>query len=158
VAAAPRSPAIGSLPPPTQNPTVDPGVATDDELAAITSDTEPDPELYAMTVDEAVASGRPSVVVFATPGYCQTEICKPVLDEVKQVKDRWGDRVNFVHIEVYATFEPLEISPLMATWGLNTEPWVFVLDEEGVIVDRLEGNVTAAELEPVVAGTVESAS
>jgi methionine-rich copper-binding protein CopC len=158
VAPTSRSPAVGNRPPATDNPTVDPQSATAENLAVISSDPNPDPDLYAMTVDEAAASGRPTVVVFATPGHCQTELCQPVLDEVKRVKQSWGDRVNFLHIEVYGAFDPLVLSPLMDTWGLNTEPWVFVMDEEGNIADRLEGNVTAAELEPIVAALAGPAS
>jgi hypothetical protein len=155
VAAQPASPALGEAPPPTANKMA-PADATAQDLAAITSDPAPDPQLYAMTVDDARASGRPTVVVFATPAYCQTELCGPIVDEIKQVKAEWGNRVNFIHIEVYDTFDPLVVSPIMASWGLSTEPWVFVLDADGNVSARLEGNVTAAELVPVLESLVGS--
>jgi hypothetical protein len=145
VAAEPSAPAIGEAPPPTANRT-----AADAPLSAISSDPEPDPDFYAVTVDEAAASGKPSVIVFATPAYCASRICGPVLNEVKEVKRAWADRVNFIHIEVYETFEPLTTTPLMEKWGLHTEPWVFVLDAAGKVAARLEGSVTAAELAPVL--------
>ena len=141
----PAAPAVGERVPETKNPTLD-----DASLEEITSDPDPDSAFYSMTVDEAVASGQPTVVVFATPAYCASRICGPVLDEVKSVAADWSDAVNFIHIEVYETFEPLELSPLMDQWGLTTEPWVFVIDEEGRVAARLEGNVTAAELEPIL--------
>lgn len=167
VGAGPRSPAIGAAPPPTINPTVGVvvpggtvyvGSVTPAELAAISSDPDPDPTLYSMTVDEAAASGRPTVVIFSTPAHCQSKICGPVLDEVKKVKREWTGTVNFIHIDVYSSFDPLVMSPLMDAWGLNTEPWVFVLDSAGKIADRLEGNVTAAELGPIVASVAGSPS
>jgi hypothetical protein len=149
VAEKPRSPAVGSAPPPTANKTA-PATASANELAAITSDPAPDPSLYSMTVNEARETGLPTVVVFATPAFCQSKICGPIVDEIKDVKKRWDGRANFIHVEVYSSFDPLEVSPIMAAWGLSTEPWVFVLDREGLVADRLEGNVTAAELEPVL--------
>jgi len=146
VAERSRAPAVGDAPPPTANRTT----ATEPDLARLTSDPHPDPDLYAMTVDEAAASGRPTVVVFATPAFCQSLICGPVVDEVKRAKAAWGERANFIHVEVYQSFDPLVFADEMAAWGLETEPWTFVLDADGRIAARLEGSVTAAELEPIL--------
>lgn len=143
---APKTLGVGAAPPPTANRTL----ATEPELAKLTSDPAPDPALYGMTVDEAVASGKPTVVVFSTPGHCQSRICGPVLDEVKAVKQQVGDAANFIHLEVYKQFDPLVLADEMASWGLQTEPWVFVLGRDGKVAERLEGSVTAAELAPIV--------
>jgi hypothetical protein len=150
----PAAPGIGDAPPPTANRTL----ATEPDLAKLTSDPQPDPDLYGLTVDQAAASGRPTVVVFSTPGHCQSRVCGPVLDEVKAEKAKWSDRVNFVHIEVYKTFDPLVLADEMAAWGLQTEPWVFVLGADGRVVARLEGNITAAELEPILERVSKEAS
>jgi hypothetical protein len=138
---------VGDAPPPTENrTTTDPA-----ELPQITSDPNPDPDFYKMTVSEAAASGKPTVIVFATPAYCTSRLCGPVLDEVKGLKDGgWADRVNFIHIEVYGSFEPLELSPIMDQWGLVTEPWVYVLGSDGRVAERLEGSASARELEPIL--------
>ena len=146
VASRPRSPAVGDMAPPTANRTL----ATVPDIAALTSDPMPDPELYAMTVDEAVASGKPTVVVFATPGYCESRICTPVIDEVKAVAAAWRGRVNVIHLEVYKSFNPLVLADEMDAWGLETEPWTFVLTGDGHVAARLEGNATQAELVPLL--------
>lgn len=146
VAAQPQGVGVGARPPPTANRTS----ATEPSLALLTSDPDPDPELYRLTVDEAAASGRPTVVVFSTPAYCQSRICGPVLDEVKAVKAEVGAGVHFIHIEVYKSFSPMEPADEMAAWGLKTEPWVYILDAAGRVAGRLEGSVTAAELLPLV--------
>jgi hypothetical protein len=73
------------------------------------------------------------------------------MDEVKALKARWGDRFNFIHVEVYQSFDPLVYADAMAAWGLATEPWVFVLDADGRVAERLEGSATAAEIEPILA-------
>jgi len=154
VAAAPRGVGIGDVPPPTANRSL----ATEPNLSKLTSDPQPDADFYRLSVDEAAASGRPTVIVFATPGYCVSRICGPVLDEVKAVKAEAGRAVNFVHIDVYRRFDPLELADEMGAWGLTTEPWVYVLDAEGRVADRLEGSVTAAELLPIVQGVAGRAT
>ncbi len=146
VAERPHGLAVGATPPPTANRTL----ATEPDLARLSSDARPDPDLYRLTVDEAAASGRPTVVLFSTPGFCQSRICQPVTDEVKAVKGLFGDRVNFIHIEVYKSFDPLVLADELAAWGLKTEPWVYVLDAAGRVAERLEGSVTAAELGPIL--------
>ena len=153
VSQIPAAPALGELAPPTDNRTL----ADVTDITALTSDPAPDPDLYRMTVDAAAASGRPTVLAFATPAFCQTRLCGPVIDEIKALKADYGDRANFIHIEVYQRFEPLEFADEMADWGLSTEPWVFVLDREGRVAARLEGSVTRAELEPILAGLLAEA-
>jgi len=147
VAGHPAGPAVGEAPPPTANPTLVPG----QDIRSISSDPEPDPELYAMTVDQARASGRPTLVLFATPGLCQSKLCQPVMGEVKALKARWRDKVNFIHVEVYASVsEPGDLSATMQAWHLSTEPWVYLLDKEGRVANRLEGSASVTEIEPLL--------
>jgi hypothetical protein len=147
-----KAPAVGDPAPATGNLTS----ATEPDLAKLSTDPQPDPELYRLTVDEAAKSGRPTVVVFSTPALCKSRICGPVLDEVKQTKAEWADRVNFIHVEVYTydaqkgAFDPERLSAPMEAWHLESEPWVFVLGSDGRIAERLEGSVTASELTPIL--------
>ncbi len=136
------SPAIGEMAPASHNRTIH----TEPDLSKLSSGANPDPAFYQMTVAEAIASGKPTVVGILTPGLCQTSFCAPVLDSVKQVRDEVGERVNFIHIEVYADFETLAPVPEMAEWGLVTEPWVFVLDENGRVAAKFNGPVSPREL------------
>lgn len=147
VAGKAKAVAVGEKPPPTANRTV----KTEPDMAKLTSDPTPDPDLYRLTVDEAVKSGHPTVVVFASPAYCQSKTCGPTLEEVKQAKARWAPRgMNFIHIEVYKDYGSLTPVDEMAAWGLETDPWVFVLSADGKVAERLEGSVTDAELEPIL--------
>jgi hypothetical protein len=140
--ADPSAPALGERPPATQN-----RVLTDDtDLAAITSDPQPDPALYQTTIAEALDSGRPSVITFATPGFCESRLCAPVVDSLKAVYPEYAQQANFIHVEIYETFNPLVYGPEMDEWGLPSEPWTFVLDGEGVVVARLAGPVSPDEL------------
>lgn len=151
---APKAVAIGARPPTTANRTV----ADEPNLARLSSDPMPDPDFYQLTIEEAAASGKPTIVVFATPGYCSSRICGPVLDEVKVIKASVGNAVNVIHIDVYREFDPLVLDEAMAVWGLETEPWVYLLDADGLVAERLEGSVTAAELSPLVAGLIDAAA
>jgi thiol-disulfide isomerase/thioredoxin len=136
------SPALGEPAPPSQNRTL-----ADTDLSQLNSGTDSNPALYQMTVAEAVASGKPSVVGFITPGLCQTEWCTPVLSSMNSVwADVGEDQANFIHIEVYADFQALTIVPEMGEWRLSTEPWVFVLDENGRVAAKFSGPVSPREL------------
>lgn len=145
---APESLAIqvGDAAPPSRSKT-----PADGPIEAITSDPTPDPRLYGMTVAEAVGSGRPSVIVFATPAFCTSRTCGPALDTAKSLLDQYPG-VNWIHVEVYdnldaPTAETLVLAEPVVEWGLPSEPWVFVVDTAGVVTDRFEGMVDPAELE-----------
>ena len=143
------SPGIGQPAPPSRNKT-----AVDvSDLSEISSASEPDPDLYQMTIEEAVSSGLPTLVSFATPAFCQTATCGPQLEVVSRIKDRFKGQANFIHVEVYDN--PLEmkgdirkgrLSPLMDEWGLATEPFAFILDEDGRVAFKFEGFATEGEL------------
>lgn len=120
------------------------------DLSEISSDPDPDPRLYELSLDDALGNGRPTVVAFATPAFCQTASCGPTLDVVKDVM---GDHpeLNFVHVEIYSDLDAaaggrLEIVPAVEAWGLPSEPWVFVIDSGGVVTARFEGATGADEL------------
>lgn len=124
--------------------------STPEELAAISSDPDPDPGLYDLSLDEALANGRPTLVAFATPAFCRTALCGPTMETVKTVS-AGRDDVDVVHIEPFdlelAPTGVLEPIPAMAEWGLVTEPWVFVVDADGVITASFEGIIGDEELQ-----------
>ncbi len=154
VATASAAPALGVRPPASRNKTsADFDDPTDqDELATITSSETPDPDLYRMTVAEALDSGLPSVVSFASPAFCQSATCGPQVDVITAVKDRLSGRANFIHIEVYDSPDKLtdlsraRLVPQMGEWGLPAEPFTFVLDAEGRVAAKFEGFVNEDEL------------
>lgn len=139
---ASKAPAIGAPAPASANRTL----ATESDISLLSSANDPDPAFHQLTVADAVASGRPTVVGFLTPAFCQTKWCAPVLDTLKAARAETGDRVNYIHIEVYDDFQAMTVVKEMAEWGLDTEPWVFVLDGAGTIVARFSGPLSPAEL------------
>lgn len=152
VAAKGSAPAIGQDAPRSKTPTT----AEVSDLHTISSDANPDPRLHQMSVDQAVSSGKPSLIMFATPGYCQTAVCGPGVDVLQKLADTFGDRIVPVHVEVYELpYDNGKTVPAMSEWGLQTEPWLFLVDRSGKIAERFEGGITFEELEPEVAKLVQ---
>jgi hypothetical protein len=144
VSEEPVVPEVGSDAPRSDTPT-----AEDAPLEDISTDPTPDPAFYELSVADAVSNGRPTVIVFATPAFCQTAICGPALDLVETIAaDHPG--ADFVHVEVYEDLDltdgELVAVPAIGEWGLQTEPWVFVVDSNGVVAARFEGTVGSDEL------------
>ena len=102
-----------------------------------------------------MTSGKASLILFATPGFCETAVCGPDIEVLSRLKDQFGDVVNAVHVEVYQLPYQGKLAPTMQAWGLSTEPWLFLVDEQGVIAGRYEGGITFQELQPAVEKLVQ---
>ncbi|MPZ23818.1 MAG: hypothetical protein GEU28_09780 [Dehalococcoidia bacterium] len=143
------TPGPGDPAPRTENHTL-----TDLPLEELTSDPQPDAGLYHETVADVLASDRPLVVAFATPAFCHSRVCAPVLEAVKQVMASHAE-AGFVHIEPFENLtDPANLrdSPFAAEWNLPNEPWVFVIDGNGIVSASFEGPFTVEELEEALAG------
>jgi hypothetical protein len=142
-------PGVGERAPPSRTPTLAAGDANADEL---TTRVPPDLSLLRDSVATLVRNGRPFVVVFATPKYCTSRACSPVVDVVEEVQRReQGSAVRFVHVEVYDGNDPTKgYNRWMQEWGLTTEPWTFVVGANGKVSARFEGPVSVHELEDAV--------
>jgi len=94
-----------------------------------------------------VVGEKPTVLLFATPAFCQSRVCGPAVDVTEQVKAETGDDVQFLHMEVFNENDPSKgIRPQMAAFGLRTEPWVFYIGSDGKIKERVEGAIGLREL------------
>ena len=149
------TPAIGANAPPSDTLTAT-NLAS---VAAISTDEHPDLAFYALSIKDAIAAGKPFVLVFATPLFCVSGTCGPALDLVKQVAPDYAGRVNFVHVEPYIlqvadgrTQPAVDVlghpQPIRAVleWGLPTEPFVFVVDAHGKVAAKFEGMAYPDEL------------
>lgn len=130
-------------------------------LSELTSDPDPEPGLYAISISQALAEARPLVIAFATPAFCHSRTCAPVLDAVKAVWREFASEVTGIHIEVFENPDDpsrLVESEAFVAWRLPSEPWVFVIDAGGVIRYAFEGTVTEAELRSAVEWVVQDGS
>jgi hypothetical protein len=156
-------PQIGAVPPLSENKTL----RTSASIEKVTTDYSPDPDLYQLTVAEAVASGLPTVVVFASPAFCTSPTCGPQTDTVSELKESYKGRANFIHVEIYDNPDEIQgdlskaqISQPLTDWGISlipdwfNESWTFILRDDGRIAQRFEGFATfdelKAALEPVL--------
>ena len=132
-------------------------------MEKLTTDFTPDPDLYQLTIAGAVITGRPTVVVFATPAFCTSPTCGPQVDTVSQLKDLYRDEANFIHVEIYDNPDEIQgdlskaiIADLVQEWGFTSIPhwfnesWTFVLGPGGRVAQRFEGFATLEELEEVL--------
>jgi hypothetical protein len=96
---------------------------------------------------------KPIVLVFATPQFCQSRVCGPVVDVVAQVQEKFGDRVDFIHQEIYKDNDPSKgVRAQVRAFNLPNEPWAFVIDRNGVLRTVIEGAFGVNELERAVEG------
>jgi hypothetical protein len=88
----------------------------------------------------AVLGRRPVALLFATPALCRSRVCGPVADEAVQLQTAYGDRMTFIHNEVYVDNDPSKgLRPQLRAFGLTSEPWLFVIGADGRVAARLEG-------------------
>jgi hypothetical protein len=98
-----------------------------------------------------VLGHKPVVLLFATPALCQSRVCGPVVDVAEQVKRDFGERVAFIHQEIYNDNEIKQgTRPQVKAYGLPSEPWLFVIDRSGKISTAIEGPFSVGELKDAV--------
>ncbi len=143
------SPAIDSPAPRSKTPTLE---TTGGRLGPLTTATHPDRELYTTSVAQAIAAHKPFVVTFATPKFCTSRTCGPVVDVVSHVrKELKGTPVKFIHVEVFTNNNPARgYNRWMREWNLQSEPWTFLVGSDGRVKDKFEGSVSVAELRAAV--------
>jgi len=141
-------------------PSVDTPTAADvdGELARLSTDAEPVPAFYETSIAEAIDAGRPFVLVFATPKFCVTAQCGPTLDRLKPIATAHPG-VAFINVEPYElTFENDQLQPVLTNgqltpvdsviaYGLLSEPYVFVVDGDGIVRASFEVIFSADEIE-----------
>ena len=115
----------------------------------------PDPELHRISVANAIATGRPTMLVVSTPTYCISRFCGPITDTVLKLSKTYGDRMSFIHAEVWNDYEKRVLNREAAEWiyreGADPkEPWVFVIDRAGNVAQRFDNVSSDGELQSAI--------
>jgi hypothetical protein len=132
------------------------------DLEKLSSDPSPDPSFYELSVDQALAKGKPFALIFATPAFCTSAQCGPTLDVVKGVAaDEPG--FTFINVEPYkltyadGSLQPVldangQPQPVQAVldYGLLSEPWIFVVDRNGLVSASFEAIISPEELKAAI--------
>ncbi len=142
-------PKIGEKAPASQSPTT----ADHRGVDPICTRT-PNCSMHEMTIADALASGKPTVVAFASPRFCQSRTCGPTIDVVESVAKSFKESVNFIHVEVFKDVKTALTeegdSPTFAEWKLGTDPILYFVDASGVIKDHWTGAAGIDELQGAV--------
>ena len=105
----------------------------------------PDPELHQTTIADAIAQGRPALVLFGTPAYCESQFCGPEVTELQRIAADHSDRAVYIHVEIWKNFNasPQVINEGAADWLYRpdtpigmTEPWLYLIGADGTVADR----------------------
>jgi hypothetical protein len=114
----------------------------------LTTRRPPDRALLRYSVAASLAAHKPFVLVFATPRFCVSRTCGPVVDVVDAARRRFAGRgIRFIHVEIYRGNNPANgENRWVREWHLPTEPWTFLVGRDGRIKAKYEGSVSVREL------------
>ncbi len=141
-------PAVGDPAPPSRQATL----ADVRDLGEVDSSYPLRPAMHDTTVAAAIEARRPAVIAFATPAFCESRTCAPVMDTVMDpLAATYAGRAAFIHVEPYVLKDLREANvrrPVPATqeWRLQSEPWVFVVGADGRIAAKFEGPAALDEV------------
>ncbi|TMK74707.1 MAG: hypothetical protein E6G45_14535 [Actinobacteria bacterium] len=141
------TPAVGSRAYPSQTPTLRTA-----PLRLLTTRIPPDRALLRYSVAQSLVAHKPFVLVFATPRFCTSRTCGPVVDVVDRVRRTLaGGGIRFIHVEIYTDNDPAKgENKWVRQWRLPTEPWTFLVGRDGRIKAKFEGSISVGELETAV--------
>lgn len=128
-----QSPGIGEIPPASRNDTF----TTNSDPLSLCS-RSPTCPLHDKVIADVLGKGRPLIVQFSTPAFCETRFCGPVLEVLLRQVPQYEDRIDFVHIEVWQDFQSQKNRPAVAEWNLPGEPYTFFMNKDGRVVTKLE--------------------
>ncbi len=127
-----------------------PAIATptfDDPTGVDRLCTRPDPcPFHERSFDSVMANGRPSALLVATPAFCSTAYCGPVVETMIEAAAVVDD-VDIVHAEVYANPDEVDgnfadpairLAPAVLATRLTFEPALFLVGSDGVLVERID--------------------
>jgi hypothetical protein len=160
-----RTARLGQRAPTVRTPTLDDvgGVAL-----KITTDPLPDRRLSQSSTVDALAAGRPFVLVVDSARFRVTPACGSALNLAKYLVDRWPT-VPFIHLEPFV-YDVITDAPVLrgsladpplvpsafawgiggAPWGATSMPWVFVVDGAGVVRAKYQGVVGSNDLDVII--------
>ena len=114
----------------------------DGDFSRITSYRYPDERMYEYSLDDALKTGRPIVLEFATPGHCT--VCDVQLQMLKGLLAKYEKDVIFLHMDQYQNPEAFKAFKVMG------DPWTYIIDGGGKVQYKQAGRMLYGELEAVI--------
>jgi len=109
------------------------------DLSKITTYRQPDERMYLYSVDKALATHKPVLLEFATPGHCTP--CDEQLQVTKALMNQYGDRVIFIHVDQYLNPQAYKAYRVMG------DPWTFAIDKDGIVRFQRAGKMLYGEMD-----------
>ena len=143
------TPAVGDRAYASRTPTL---ASSGGRTAKLTTRVPPDRGLLRYSIAGSLAAHAPFVVTFATPRYCESRTCGPVVDVVEHERRRFeGSGIRFIHVEIYKNNDPRQgKNRWVRQWRLPSEPWTFLVGRDGRVKAKFEGSVSTGELENAI--------
>jgi len=112
------------------------------DISRITTYRQPDERMYQYSVDQALATGKPILLEFATPAHCTP--CDRQLQMIKSLMDKYQAKMIFLHMDQYENPEAYK------AYHVPGDPWTFVIDNRGVVRFQQAGSMLYNELERAI--------
>jgi hypothetical protein len=128
-------------------------IASSGNIATLTTGSLRDPDLYQHSIAEALERDRPLLIVFASPAFCTNAVCGPQVEIASELQDDYGDKIDFVHVDLYANPHEIQgdlskarLTPILEEWGLSSQEWTFIVGTDGIVTHRFENFAPKPEL------------
>lgn len=118
------------------------------DLTKITSYRYPDERMYEYSLDQALASGKPVLLEFATPGHCT--VCDTQLQMLKGLLEKYNGQVVFLHLDQYQNPQAFKAYTVIG------DPWTFVIDGKQTVRYKQAGRMLYGELDAVIQGVLKA--
>lgn len=116
------------------------------DFSRITTYRYPDARMYQFSLDDALETGKPIVLEFATPGHCT--VCDVQLQMLKGLLAKYEDRILFLHMDQYQNPEAFKVFRVLG------DPWTFIIDRSGRVKYREAGRMLYGELDAILESTL----
>jgi len=148
------SPPVGAHAYPSHTPTL---ASAHGRVRLLTTRVPADRGLLRHSIAGSLAAHVPFVVTFATPRYCASRTCGPVVNVVDRARRRFaGSGIRFIHVEIYEDNDPGKgENRWVREWRLPSEPWTFLVGRDGRIKAKFDGAFSLRELNEAIAQFLE---
>lgn len=119
------------------------------DFSRITTYRYPDQRMYEYSINEALKTGKPIVLEFATPGHCT--VCDKQLQMLKALLVKYQDDVIFLHMDQYQNPEAFR------AFNVLGDPWTYLIDTQQVVRFKRAGRMLYGELDAAISELVASA-
>ncbi|MGB8516973.1 MAG: thioredoxin family protein [Gallionella sp.] len=112
------------------------------DFSKLTTYRQPDARMYQYSIDQALLTGKPVVLEFATPGHCTN--CDEQLQMFKSIMDTYAGQMIFIHIDQYQNPQAYKAYRVMG------DPWTFLIDKHGIVRFERAGRMLIEEMDGAI--------